>query len=192
MDRERWDDGEPLLEGGGAVPPGAWSGPGAAGGFRDALLARTLGAVRARVRRRRAAHLVIVLLAYAAGAATVHVLTGSPGAGGSAPRPAISEPAAIRPAPTPDDLVRLAVRRPAEEKAGLLRTAGDRYLSERGDIEAALGCYRRSLDSRPSGDSVAVEPGDNWLLIALKQSRRARACEGGVDGDGWEKEGGRS
>lgn len=181
MDPDPWDEDEPLLDGIESLPAGTWDAPPAATpGFHDALFARTAGVLRSRARRRRLAGLGAVILAYVAGAATVHLLSNRIRAGGPAPRPA-SPLEIVRAADdTPDDLVREALATPGTARAALFERAGDRFLAERGDIESALACYRRSLDAQPSDGGIAVDPGDNWLLIALKQARRQ------------EKEGGRS
>lgn len=52
----------------------------------------------------------------------------------------------------------------------LYRQAGDRCSTEEGDLASALRCYGQALDAAP--DQVAVNPQDNWLLIALKQARQ--------------------
>jgi hypothetical protein len=53
----------------------------------------------------------------------------------------------------------------------LYRLAGDRYLAESGDLQSALLCYRRALDESSDRD-LQIQPEDNWLLIALKESRQ--------------------
>ena len=57
-----------------------------------------------------------------------------------------------------------------DAQAGLYRLAGDRYFEEAGDVQAALRCYRRALDSA-SPDDLAISENDNWLLIELKKAR---------------------
>ena len=57
------------------------------------------------------------------------------------------------------------------ERAVLYRRAGDRYADEQGDWESALRCYRNSLDVA-ADEELEVSPGDNWLLMALKDARK--------------------
>ena len=66
----------------------------------------------------------------------------------------------------PTLLEELALDAGPSERARLLRRAGDRYLDERGDVEAAVRCYRASLEIDPAD---APEPNDSWLLAVLKQ-----------------------
>jgi hypothetical protein len=58
-----------------------------------------------------------------------------------------------------------------KDRAALYRRAGDRYAAEQGDWESALRCYRNSLDAATEKD-LEVSPGDNWLLMALKEDRK--------------------
>jgi hypothetical protein len=51
----------------------------------------------------------------------------------------------------------------------LLRTAGDRYLTDQNDVAAALRCYRALLTLTSSTDRARSDPGDSWLLAALKR-----------------------
>lgn len=59
----------------------------------------------------------------------------------------------------------------SKNRVALLFEAGDRYLAERNDTVSALRCYRQALDAA-SREELAVQPGDNWLVITLKQSRQ--------------------
>jgi hypothetical protein len=72
----------------------------------------------------------------------------------------------------PSELVRRSETASSEDRVRLLKQAGDLYLSDRYEIEKALQCYRRALDSLPQSMQMRVEPGDTWLLAALKDSRR--------------------
>jgi hypothetical protein len=54
------------------------------------------------------------------------------------------------------------------ERPKLYLAAGDRYVQEQ-DYDAALRCYRESLDA--GGPAVEVSPTDNWLVMALKLDR---------------------
>ena len=52
-----------------------------------------------------------------------------------------------------------------------LRRAGDLQLNQRGNLEGAIGCYRRALDSA-SDEDLQIEPErDSWLLMSLKEGR---------------------
>ena len=91
-----------------------------------------------------------------------------------APRPPVrAQPAApqLAPVPTPAPVLeRWAWLAEADERARLLREAGDRYL-EAGDLAAALRCYRRSLEADAAGrtDQAGVR---NWLYLALKTAKK--------------------
>jgi hypothetical protein len=63
-----------------------------------------------------------------------------------------------------------AVDRP-DQQAALYRQAGDRYLTEEGDIAAALRCYGNALDSGTPED-LTTSSTDNWLLMAIKDARK--------------------
>jgi hypothetical protein len=52
-----------------------------------------------------------------------------------------------------------------------LRRAGDRQLNDRGNLQGAIGCYRRALDSASDDDLQIVPERDSWLLIPLKEAR---------------------
>lgn len=138
------------------------------GAARAAVFARTLSVQRRRRVVRRVAAAAIVVGAYAAGLVT--------------PRPAVTAPASEPPpraeiqAPTraapdtgdPRELERRAsVAATKNERVDLLRAAGDHYLGDRGDIEAALRCYRQLIDAAPN--DLQSDSADSWLLSALKR-----------------------
>jgi hypothetical protein len=50
------------------------------------------------------------------------------------------------------------------------RAAGDRYLTEEADPQAALRCYTTALD-RGGDEALAVDRDDSWLLILIKDAR---------------------
>jgi hypothetical protein len=52
-----------------------------------------------------------------------------------------------------------------------LRRAGDRQLNERGNLQGAIGCYRRALDFASDDELQIVPQRDSWLLIPLKEAR---------------------
>jgi hypothetical protein len=79
-------------------------------------------------------------------------------------------PAAVAEAGTPAALEERAFDS-VDERSALYRRAGDRYAAEHGDWESALRCYRNSLDLAAEKD-LEIGPGDNWLLMALKEARK--------------------
>ncbi len=57
------------------------------------------------------------------------------------------------------------------DSARQFREAGDGYLKEGGNYEAALRCYRNFLDiAEPADLNIVVT--DNWLLMSLKHARQ--------------------
>ena len=68
--------------------------------------------------------------------------------------------------------MRRAESAPPDEKIRMLREAGDRFLSEGYDVQEALACYRKALDTMPESGRTRVEEEDSWLLAALKVARR--------------------
>lgn len=52
-----------------------------------------------------------------------------------------------------------------------LRRAGDRQLIENGNLQGAIGCYRRALDFASDDELKIVPERDSWLLIPLKEVR---------------------
>jgi hypothetical protein len=57
------------------------------------------------------------------------------------------------------------------ESARRFREAGDRYLREEANYQAALRCYRNYLDETEEA-SPAVSESDTWLLTSLVNARR--------------------
>jgi hypothetical protein len=136
---------------------------------RERVLGLTLGVVRRRRRTRQAIALAIVIGAFGAGFATSQFLrtpSPAPEAPGLSSRPIELAPSP----PTPGALESQAVAAASpDERASLLRTAGDRYLTDQNDVEAALRCYRALLKLTSSTDRARSDPGDSWLLAALKR-----------------------
>jgi hypothetical protein len=85
----------------------------------------------------------------------------------SAPTPRPPEPDR---APTALALEWQAVDSPVR-RPELYRTAGDRYLTENGDLQSATRCYRSFLDLCSERDRI-VSVDDTWLLMALKEARQ--------------------
>jgi hypothetical protein len=97
------------------------------------------------------------------------------------PSPIIAPPAPALAADTPAPVLERAgeMGRP-EVRAELYRRAGDRYLEESADAEAALRCYTQALDDA-SRDDLNVSSSDSWLLMALKMDRRKEKRNANVD-----------
>jgi hypothetical protein len=158
------------------------------GAFRKAVLARTQGVLRRRGWARRAGLAAALAACYAAGLATMRLAipaaTGgegmarqAPGATSPQPTPLPTPKSAPTPRPPEPDRAPTAlalewqavdspVRRPE-----LFRTAGDRYLTENGDLQSATRCYRSFLDLCSERDRI-VSVDDTWLLMALKEGRQ--------------------
>lgn len=64
----------------------------------------------------------------------------------------------------------------AEHKSTLYRQAGDRYVDDADDLASAVRCYGQAVRTA-STDSLRVEPGDNWLVAALKADEIERRKE---------------
>lgn len=58
-----------------------------------------------------------------------------------------------------------------QDSIRLFREAGDRFLREEQNLEAALRCYRNFLDDATASD-LALADSDTWLLTSLKNARR--------------------
>jgi hypothetical protein len=83
-------------------------------------------------------------------------------------RPPMPEPAPAEPMETVDPIEPGSLALTTFEK---LRRAGDRQLNERGNLQGAIGCYRRALDFASDNDLQIASDRDSWLLISLKQAR---------------------
>jgi hypothetical protein len=71
----------------------------------------------------------------------------------------------------PERLEKWAFTQTGEKRVELYRRAGDGYL--RGDdVQAALRCYRKALDSGSAGDLAIRADKDTWLLMSLKMARQ--------------------
>jgi hypothetical protein len=138
-------------------------------GARERVIGLTLRVLRRRRRTRQGIALAIVLGAFAAGFATSRLVPPSPPAAVEPGR--ASRPIELAPAPpTPGALESQAVAAASpDERASLLRAAGDRYLTDHNDVAAALRCYRAVLELTSSTDRARSDPGDSWLLAALKR-----------------------
>lgn len=145
----------------------------------DAILRRTRATVRRRPRRLRTLAACVVAVAYAAGLGTALLWSGTD----VAPAPLVAAPAPeiapVIPAVTVADAApaspqALLARVPdaaAPEQVRLLTQAGDRYLTDYGDVARALNCYRQVLELTPDSQSLTLESSDTWLLTSLKRAR---------------------
>jgi hypothetical protein len=141
--------------------------------LRQATLARTARPLRRRRWLRRGALAAVLAACFAAGMLTTRLL--SP----AAPVVIVQAPPEHKPqAPPAPPLVSVAPapqREPSDERpADLLLRAGDRYLNEDNDPEAALRCYSRALNAA-SAEDLKFSPDDNWLLMAIKSAREKEA-----------------
>jgi hypothetical protein len=151
--------------------------------LREALLRQTTRALRRRRLVRRAALAAALAACYAAGlltmqwwAARPHAATADPP--GKAVVDDTPPPHEERPAPVPPLVAEEEAARAADaERAALYRRAGDRYLEDENDPEAALRCYGRALDSGSAAEAQ-FSPDDNWLLMAIKNAREKEKRNG--------------
>ena len=169
-----------------------FDGPEAPDDFREAVWEHTARSIRRRGRMRRFTMASAALAAaYAMGIATMFAWSSqTPRDAETAaaihqaapeepdrPAPAMAErePGELVPKTLLSDREALARRlgeASTDERARLLKRAGDRYLNEWGDVELASKCYRSLLDGTPLDKRTIVEPEDNWLLVSLKQDRQ--------------------
>jgi len=184
MDIEDLQENEPLIDGINALPSGDYIAPPAPPELRERVWRSTAAIVRARPRRRRMVFGCCLLVAYAAGMATVRIAGsagGSPEPGtlersgpsvarvsGEAGEPAPASPAAEPLPANPAALEKHLAALPRPERTRLLKQAGDRYLSEDLDLVNALYCYRKVLKTEEQGPA---EPGETWFLQALRLAR---------------------
>jgi hypothetical protein len=68
-----------------------------------------------------------------------------------------------------------------DQREKLYRQAGDLYVQENQDYEAALRCYAQALDSNANQD-MTINADDNWLVMALKEARRKEQSHAKKDG----------
>jgi hypothetical protein len=143
--------------------------------FQQRLLAQTKRLLRRRRWLRRAGFAAAFAACYLAGVVTMELLpTQAPGA-----RVIVVTSEPRLPAAPPEEAVSGLTAVVLENRAfdsvearpELYRLAGDRYVAESGDLQAALRCYRQALDESSEQD-LRVKPEDNWLLIALKEARQ--------------------
>ena len=157
--------------------------------FRRRLLSQTTALLRRRRRLTRLSLIVALAGFYLAGLGTMRLLTGERLARPVEVATPVSSPAA-RAVPETSDvpaasrieqddspvpaavLEQWATIAAPEYRRDMYRRAGDRYLEFNRDVESALRCYARSLEYSSEADLATSVEKDNWLLMALKQSRQ--------------------
>jgi hypothetical protein len=80
----------------------------------------------------------------------------------------------------PERLEKWAFVQSGGKRADLYRRAGDGYLL-REDVENAVRCYRRALDTGSAADLVIRADRDTWLLMSLKVARQKERSDARVD-----------
>jgi hypothetical protein len=146
--------------------------------LRQAVFHRTTRVLWRRRWLRRGAVVVALSACYIAGAATMRLLTPPPSVvtvvvkepGEPAPLAPNVEPPPPEKEPTAVAMEWDALDHP-EKKVEFYRRAGDRYLAESNDMQAAVRCYKQMLDAGTDQDLI-IAPDDNWLLMALKEARQ--------------------
>jgi hypothetical protein len=136
--------------------------------FRQEVLARTTKVLRGRRRLSQLARLAGLAACFVAGLVTSHGLRPTEP---SAPSPVVARSAP----PAVDATSALALEWEAidhPDRAGALyRAAGDNYLAEDADPQAAVRCYGNAL-SAGSPQDLTIDPSDSWLLMAIKDARQ--------------------
>jgi hypothetical protein len=136
--------------------------------LREALREQTGRSIRRRRWRRRLALAAAAALFFVAGMGVMAWLRPPPEP--EAPAVAKVEPAKQeaeeKKAPAPVDPREL----PPEKKAEILFAAGEKFLHEAKDYDAALRCYQRGLETADAR-MLDVSPEDDWLIMALKLDR---------------------
>jgi hypothetical protein len=158
--------------------------------LRQAVLEQTTRVLRRRRRLRRAAHAAALATCYLAGLLTMRLGTPTPPPGPLAIAHYLpDQPEQIVPprsAPSDADepafvLEQRGAKAPEGERAALYRRAGDRYLDVEANPQAAVRCYALALETA-SESELAVAAEDNWLLIAVKDSKLREKRHANRDG----------
>jgi hypothetical protein len=154
--------------------------------LREAIFQQTRGVLWRRRFVRRSAWVVALAACYVVGALSVLAWQSAQRSPFDMPQAGTNEkktpdlPVPEKQTPTPEptplpDEPEKAVA-PVEPTPALttfekLRRAGDRQLNVRGNLQGAIGCYRRALDYASDADLQIASDRDSWLLISLKQAR---------------------
>jgi hypothetical protein len=156
--------------------------------LRQVLLVETTRRLRRRQRFKQLVHAASLLVCYLAGLGTMRLaISGktknqtdnhSQDADYSQSRAFTGNPQALTPLVPPIDqdpevpanvLERIASVS-EDKQSNLYRLAADRSLDVDNNVQAALRCYGRSLDTAKQED-LAISEDDNWLLMELKKAR---------------------
>jgi hypothetical protein len=153
--------------------------------LRQALLVETTRRLRRRQRIKQLVHGATLLVCYLAGLGTMRLaITGtaknetdnnhSQGPDYSQARAFTDNSRAVPPVDQDPEVPANVLERIAsvseDKQSDLYRLAADRYLEEDNNVQAALRCYGRSLDTAKRED-LAISEKDNWLLMELKKAR---------------------
>jgi len=180
MDDTNRNEYEPLIEGLEDLPEDSFRFPQPSEDLRRSVFDRTIRIVRSRARRRHFITVTLVAAAYLGGITTAFLLTETAVRNGGNRDAVVSSrsgnegttPTYGNVITAPSELEQRAESATPNERIRLLTRAGDLYLSLQYDVDKALGCYRRALNTMPASRQTVVEPDDSWLLAALKDSRR--------------------
>ena len=180
MENMHWDENEPLAEGLDVLPEGSFRFPRPSEDLRRSVFGRTRQIVRARSRRRRFIIVAVAAAAYIGGITTALFFSETAMRDGEGRNAVVESPfgdEGTQPRfrdfiTEAGELERRSDSAPPKERTRLLTRAGDLYLSAQYDVEKALNCYRRALNTMPASRQTIIEPDDSWLLAALKDSRR--------------------
>jgi hypothetical protein len=153
--------------------------------LRQALLAETTRRLRRQRRFKQLVHAASLLVFYLAGLGTMRLAISGTAKNGTAnnhsqgpdysqARAFTDNPRAMPPIDQDPEVPAHVLERIAsaseEKQSSLYRLAADRYLEADGNVQAALRCYGRSLDTAKRED-LAISESDNWLLMELKKAR---------------------
>ena len=71
----------------------------------------------------------------------------------------------------------LAEQTDGPDSSRYFRKAGDLYLADEADYDAAMRCYRLFLKLTPRAEWDDPAGGDTWLLVALKRARTSEVYD---------------
>lgn len=176
MDESNQD--EPLLDGVDDVPESAFDSAPVRAAFQDEVYAETVRVLRGKRRRRKLKWAAALGAAYAAGILTIIAIPDAP-MPPTAPEvertPVV--PAAVEQPNTGTEsmpyyeALALALHRAEpDERATILRAAGDHYFEGYNDLAEASLYYRQYLAALSPEERLQPSSGDNWLLLTMRQA----------------------
>ncbi len=147
--------------------------------LRDRLREKTVRQLRPRWKLGAIAAVAALGVFYATGAGTVWLLR-------PIPAPVIVEapqppPPTAEPERSPQQLELAAEQIDGDESAKLYLAAARKFGRDFGDWDAALRCYRNALDAAPEIQATIDPENDDWLMTALKLSRKEEIRHANVD-----------